>query len=182
MSVVDRSTNRGLRDLRQPDFKLYEDGEEQNILTFESSSAPFDLVLLMDLSGSTKDVAKLIRAAALRFVDAARPADRIAIITFAADAKVVSTLTADRALLRERINSIDTERGDTRLYDATAFAMNEVAKEPKKSRRTAIILMSDGLDGTIPGVSGQYGSQLPYQEILRAIEEFDGVLYTLCLN
>jgi len=182
MSVIDRSTNRGVKDLRQQDFKLYEDGEQQNILAFESSSAPFDLVLLMDLSGSTKDVAKLIRAAALRFVDAARPADRIAIITFAADAKVVSTLTADRALLRDRINSIDTERGDTRLYDATSFAMNEVSKEHKKSRRTAIILMSDGLDGTIPGVSGQYGSQLPYQEVLRLIEEFDGVLYTLCLN
>jgi VWFA-related protein len=182
MSVIDRSTNRGVKDLRQSDFKLYEDGEQQNILTFESASAPFDLVLLMDLSGSTKDVAKLIRAAALRFVDAARPADRIAVITFAADAKVVSSLTADRALLRERINTIDTERGDTRLYDATAFAMNEVSKQPKKSRRTAIILMSDGLDGTIPGVSGQYGSQLPYQEVLRAIEEFDGVLYTLWLN
>jgi VWFA-related protein len=60
--------------------------------------------------------------------------------------------------------------------------MNEVAKDGKKSRRTAIILMSDGLDGTIPGVNGQYGSQLSYQDSLRAVEEFDGVLYTLWLN
>lgn len=182
MSVIDRGTNRGLKGLRQTDFHLFEDGEEQPILTFESSSAPFDLVLLMDLSGSTKDVVKLIRAAALRFVEAARPTDRIAVITFAADARVVSELTSDRDLLRERINTIDTEKGDTRLYDATAFAMNGVSKDLKKSRRTAIIVMSDGLDGTIPGVSGQYGSQLPYLEALRAVEEFDGVLYTLWLN
>ena len=182
MSVIDRGTNRGLKGLRQSDFRLSEDGEEQPILSFESSSAPFDLVLLMDLSGSTKDVAKLIRAAALRFVEAARPTDRIAVITFAADARVVSELTSDRDLLRERINTIDTEKGDTRLYDATAFAMNEVSKDLKKSRRTAIIVMSDGLDGTIPGVSGQYGSQLPYQEALRAVEEFDGVLYMVWLN
>lgn len=182
MSIVDRSTSRGLQGLQQTDFRLFEDGEEQKILQFDSSTAPFDLVLLMDLSGSTKEVVKLIRAAALHFIEAARPADRIAVITFAADAKVVSGLTADRGLLRERINTIDTERGDTRLYDATAFAMNEVIKEAKKTRRTAIILMSDGLDGTIPGVSGQYGSQMPYQEALRSIQEFDGVLYTLCLD
>ena len=72
MSVVDRNTRRGFQGLRREDFQLFEDGEQQNILQFDSSSAPFDLVLLMDLSGSTKDVIKLIRAAALRFVDAAR--------------------------------------------------------------------------------------------------------------
>lgn len=182
MSVVDRSTSRGVMGLRQTDFRLFEDGEEQSILQFDSASAPFDLILLLDLSGSTKQVVKLIREAALHFIEAARPADRIAIISFAADPKVVSDLTADRELLRERIDTIDTERGDTRLYDATAFAMNAVTKGGKKSRRTAIILMSDGLDGTIPGVSGQYGSQLPYREALRSIQEFDGVLYTLCLD
>jgi len=181
-SVVDRSTSRGVRGLAQTDFHLFEDGEEQNIVQFESSSAPFDMILLMDLSGSTKDVVKLIRAAALRFVDAARPADRIGVVTFAGETHVVSELTADREQLRQRINTIDTVRGDTKLYDAAAFAMNDFMKAAKKSRRTAIILMSDGLDGTIPGVNGQNGSQLPYQEMLRNIQEFDGVLYTLWLN
>ena len=182
MSVVDRGTRRGLQGLIREDFKLFEDGEEQKIVQFDSSSAPFDMILVMDLSGSTKEVVKLIREAALHFVDAARPSDRIGVITFAADPKVVSGLTADRELLRQRINTIDTDRGDTRLYDATAFAMNEISRDAKKARRSAIILMSDGLDGTIPGVSGQYGSQMSYQEALRNIQEFDGVLYTLCLD
>jgi VWFA-related protein len=60
--------------------------------------------------------------------------------------------------------------------------MEQVLKEAKKSRRSAIVLMSDGLDGTIPGVSGQQGSRRSYQETLRNIQEFDGVLYTLWLN
>ena len=181
-SVIDRSTNRGIIGLTQADFRLYEDGQEQRVVQFESSSAPFDLVLLIDLSGSTKDVVKLIRAAALRFVEAARPADRIAVITFAGEPSIVSNLTANREQLRERINAIDTARGDTKLYDATDFAMNEVMKDAKKLRRTAIVLMSDGLDGTIPGVSGQVGSRLSYREVLNHIQEFDGVLYTLWLN
>ena len=182
ISVIDRSTNRGLMGLAQSDFKLFEDGQEQRIVQFESSSAPFDLMLLIDLSGSTKDVIKLIRAAAIRFVDAARPADRIGVITFAGEAKVISELTADRELLRQRIETIDTARGDTKLYDATNFTMEELLKESKKSRRSAIVLMSDGLDGTIPGVSGQQGSRRSYPETLRNIQEFDGVLYTLWLN
>jgi VWFA-related protein len=182
ISVIDRGTNRGLVGLGQSDFKLFEDGQEQNIVQFESSNAPFDLVLLIDLSGSTRDVVKLIRAAAVRFVEAARPADRIGIITFAGQASVVSTLTADRDLLRQRVETIDTARGDTKLYDATNFAMDEVLKQAKKSRRTAIVLMSDGLDGTIPGISGQQGSLTPYKDTLHNIQEFDGVLYTLWLN
>jgi VWFA-related protein len=182
ISVIDRGTNRGLLGLGQSDFKLFEDGQEQRIVQFESSSAPFDLMLLIDLSGSTKDVIKLIRAAAIRFVEAARPADRIGVITFAGQPAIVSTLTADRDLLRQRIETIDTARGDTKLYDATNFAMDEVLKESKKSRRTAIVVMSDGLDGTIPGVSGQQGSRSSYQETLRKVQEFDGVVYTLWLN
>ena len=60
--------------------------------------------------------------------------------------------------------------------------MSEVLKQTKNSRRTAIVLMSDGLDGTIPGISGQQGSKTSYQETLRNIQEFDGVLYSLWLN
>jgi VWFA-related protein len=183
ISVIDRSTNRGLLGLAQPDFRLFEDGQEQRIVQFESASAPFDMVLLIDLSGSTREVVKLIREAALRFVNAARPNDRIAVITFAGAPAIVSELTADRELLRQRIETIDTARGDTKLYDATNFAMNQVLKQSKNSRRTAIVLMSDGLDGTIPGISGQQGSvKYTYPETLRNIQEFDGVLYTLWLN
>ena len=153
--------------LGQSDFKLFEDGQEQRIVQFESSSAPFDLMLLIDLSGSTREVVKLIRAAAIRFVEAARPADRIGVITFAGEPTLVSSFTADRELLRQRIETIDTNRGDTKLYDATNFAMEEVLKESKKLRRSAIVLMSDGLDGTIPGVSGQQGSRQTYPDIAK---------------
>jgi VWFA-related protein len=104
------------------------------------------------------------------------------VVTFAGEATVISQLTADRELLRQRIETIDTARGDTKLYDATNFAMEELLKQSKRSRRSAIVLMSDGLDGTIPGVSGQQGSRRTYPDTLRNIQEFDGVLYTLWLN
>jgi VWFA-related protein len=181
MSVIDRNTNRGLVGLGKSDFRLFENGTEQQILQFESSSAPFDLLLLIDLSGSTRDVVKLIRSAALRFVDAARPSDRIGVITFAGQPRVVSPLTLNRQILHQRVNAMDTAPGDTKLYDATDFAVSQLEQDAKNSRRTAIILMSDGLDGSIPGVQGD-GSKLSYKDLLSRVQEFDGVLYTLWLN
>ncbi|MFN2492403.1 MAG: VWA domain-containing protein [Pyrinomonadaceae bacterium] len=182
MSVIDRKTNRGLVGLTKSDFRLFENGTEQQILQFESSSAPFDLLLLIDLSGSTRDVVKLIRSAALRFVDAARPSDRIGVITFAGRPAVVSPLTLNRRMLHERVNAMDTSAGDTKLYDALDFAISHLLQDAKTSRRTAIVVMSDGLDGTIPGVNGQQGSRLPYRDLLSRVREFDGVLYTLWLD
>jgi VWFA-related protein len=181
MSVIDKLTSRGVVGLSQSDFQLFENGTEQKILQFDSSSAPFDLLLVIDLSGSTREVLKLIRAAALRFVDAARPSDRIGVITFAGQPTVVSPLTLDRRILRERISEMATSAGDTKLYDATDFAVNQLLQDAKSARRTAIIMMSDGLDGNIPGVQGD-GSKLLYKDLLNRVAEFDGVVYTLWLN
>jgi VWFA-related protein len=181
VSVIDRGTNRGLKGLAESDFKLFEDGAQQQLAHFESASAPFNLVLLIDLSTSTQEKIGLIREAALHFVEAARPADRIGIITFANVPIVVSPLTSDRAALRQRISAIQQPKGSTKLYDSLAFAMDEVLKDSKDSRRNAIVLMSDGLDSTLPNVDGE-GSTLDYKELLGRVREFDGVLYTLWLD
>jgi VWFA-related protein len=178
VSVIDRGTNRGIVGLKRTDFRLFEDGVEQKIAQFESSAAPFNLVLLIDLSGSTSDVIDLIRTAALHFVDAARPFDRISVITFAGTQVVVSPLTTDRAALRDRINAIAQPKGSTKLYDSIAFAMEQGFKEYKGSGRNAIVLLSDGLDSTLPNVMGE-GSTRPYADIRRAAQEFDGVIYSL---
>jgi VWFA-related protein len=180
VSVIDRGTNRGLKGLAESDFKLFEDGAQQQLAHFESANAPFNLILLIDLSTSTQEKIGLIREAALHFVSAARPADRIGIITFANIPIVVSPLTSDRAALRQRISAIQQPKGSTKLYDSLAFAMDQVLKDSKRARN-AIVLMSDGLDSTLPNVDGE-GSTLDYKELLARMREFDGVLYTLWLD
>jgi VWFA-related protein len=178
VSVVDRGTSRGVNDLTRDNFRLFEDNVPQQIAHFESASAPFNLVLLIDLSGSTTKVVDLIKAAALHFVGAARPFDRIGVITFAGGQVVVSSLTTDHEALRQRINAIERPDGSTKLYDSLAFAMDEVFREAKDSRRNAIVVMSDGLDSVMPNVTGE-GSKLPYDELLRRVKEFDGVVYSI---
>ena len=178
VSVVDRGTNRGVSDLTKENFRLYEDNVAQQIAHFESASAPFNLVLLVDLSGSTAKVVELIKGAALHFVEAARPFDRIGIITFAGGQVVVSPLTTDHTALRQRINAIEKPEGSTKLYDSLAFAMDEVFRQAKDSRRNAIVVMSDGLDSVMPNVTGE-GSTLSYEEVTRRVKEFDGVVYSV---
>jgi len=181
VSVVDRSTSRGVNDLTKEDFRLSEDNVAQQIAHFDSSSAPFNLVLLVDLSGSTTKVVELIKAAALHFVEAARPFDRIGVITFAGGQVVVSSLTTDREALRQRIAAIERPQGSTKLYDSLAFAMEEVFREAKDARRNAIVMMSDGLDSVLPNVTGE-GSKLSYEELVRRAKEFDGVVYSIWVD
>jgi VWFA-related protein len=178
VSVVDRGTNRGVNGLTKEDFRLFENDGQQQIAHFESASAPFNLVLLIDLSGSTATVVELIKSAALHFVDAARPFDRIGVITFAGGQVVVSPLTSDHEVLRQRIRAIQKPEGSTKLYDAAAFAIDEVFRESKDSRRNAIVVISDGLDSVLPNVTGE-GSTLSYQEMIRRAKEFDGVIYSI---
>lgn len=178
VSVVDRGTNHGVNDLTKDDFRLYEGNTQQQIAHFESSTAPFNLLLLIDLSGSTTKVVELIKAAALHFVEAARPFDRIAVITFAGGQVVVSPLTSDHDALRRRISAIQRPDGSTRLYDSVVFAVDEAFREAKDSRRNAIVVISDGLDSVMPNVTGE-GSTQTYQEMLRRVKEFDGVLYSI---
>ncbi|MDT5295935.1 MAG: Ca-activated chloride channel [Acidobacteriota bacterium] len=181
VSVIDRASGRGLAGLAAGDFRIYEDNVEQHIEHFESAEAPFDLLLLLDLSGSTARVTETIRAAARRFVAVTRPQDRIAVITFAGEAVVVSPLTSDRAALRERIDRLAPPKGDTRLHDSLAYALDYLTRGADPARRRALILMSDGLDSTLPNVTGA-GSRIPYEEIRNRVQEFDGVVYTVWTN
>ena len=178
VSVVDRAGGRGLTGLVQDDFQLAEDGVSQRIEHFEASSAPFDLVLLIDLSGSTGKVTDLIRAAALRFIDAARSQDRIAVITFAGETNVVSTLTTERERLRASVRAMGRPDGHTRVYDATAAALDFLEKNAAGQRRRAVVLLSDGLDSTMPNVTG-VGSQLPFEELRSRVQEFEGLFYSI---
>lgn len=177
-SVVDRKSGRGVVGLSGADFKIFEDGREQQITHFEAANAPFDLLLLIDLSGSTARVTDLIRASAQRFVDAVRPNDRVGVVAFAAATQVVSPLTSDKESLRSRLRGMGAPQGDTKLYDAANFALEYLSANSPKQRRRAVVLLSDGLDSALPNVQGE-GSALSYQELRRRVEEFDGLFYTI---
>lgn len=182
VSVFSRNRSQPAAVLQQKDFTVLENGEQQEIAFFASAETPFDLVLLLDLSGSTSDKIGLIRKSARRFVDAARPADRIAIVTFTADIEVVANLTSDHKTLRKSIDSIEKPTGGTNFWDALRFVLEHVlGKSRAEKRRSAVVVMTDGVDNALPDVYGD-GSQTTFEELTQIVRSSDTIVLPIYLD
>jgi len=142
IGVVDRQ-GRPITSLTRGDFNVFEDGVKQTIQRFEPVEAPFSLVLMLDMSGSTINFRQQLKLASQRFLDALAPEDRVAVIQFDAKVKQLSTFSTDRLKTAYAID-IANGKGETNFYDALKFALGELEKEGK--RRKAIVVLTDGLD------------------------------------
>jgi VWFA-related protein len=181
VSVFSRSNGHPIGELQKKDFAVFENGAPEEISFFASASTPFDLVLLLDLSGSTADKLDLIRKSAIRFVKSARPTDRISVVTFTDLPLVVSPLTTDRKQLTERIRKIEKPRGGTQFWDALGFVLKSIYGTKDVSRRQAVIVMSDGVDNALPDVPGA-GSAMSYEELLEAVRASDAIVIPIYLD
>lgn len=179
VSVFSRNASTPVGDLRQKDFVILENGEREEISFFAAASTPFDLVLLIDLSGSTAKKIDLIKKSARRFVEAARPTDRIAIVTFTSQAQLVSSLTSNREALFERIKGIEKPIGGTNLWDSLYFVLKKVVGNA--SRRSAVIMMTDGVDNALPDINGE-GSAISFEQLLEEVRGSDTIVLPIYLD
>ncbi|HJP94386.1 MAG TPA: VWA domain-containing protein [Pyrinomonadaceae bacterium] len=142
IGVVDKQ-GRAVTSLTKDDFVVYEDGVKQSIQHFEPVDAPFSLVLLLDMSGSTVNFRQQLKLASQRFLDALAPEDRVAVVQFNAQVKSLTGFSVDRKKTAYAIE-IAQGAGETHFYDALKYALKELEKEGK--RRKAIVVLTDGLD------------------------------------
>jgi Ca-activated chloride channel homolog len=146
IGVVDKQGH-SITNLSASDFAVYEDGVRRPILHFEPTDAPFSLVMMLDTSGSTVTFRQQIQGAALRFLDALRPEDRVAIVDFNGKGpKLQLSFSTDRHRIAYTIGvTLATGKGETPLYDALKYSMKELEHEAPR-RRKAIVVLTDGLD------------------------------------
>jgi Ca-activated chloride channel family protein len=168
-NVTDRE-GRAIAGLERKDFSVSEGDATREVVDVEPTRTPFNLVLLLDVSGSVEERLDFVRKSALAFVNTVSPQDRVAIISFRDDVQVISGFTTDRSLLAQRIKDIEAG-GGTALYDALAYTLVDTLK-PLRDARTAIVLISDGDDNR---------SFIPFPEILETITETGAVVYPLYL-
>lgn len=167
--------------LAQKDFVVLEDGKTQDIAFFESADAPFDLVLLLDLSGSNKSKLKMIKNSAKRFVESARLVDRIALVTFTDHVALHSSFTLDRKKLKRSIDDIDEAYGGTNFWDALHYVLKNMIVYGPSSRRSAIVVMTDGIDNALTEVPG-VGSSIPFEELLDHIRNSETIVFPIYLD
>ncbi|HEU4833647.1 MAG TPA: VWA domain-containing protein [Pyrinomonadaceae bacterium] len=166
-SVTDRN-GRAIGGMRESDFTVWENGIERRVTNVAPANEPFNLVLLLDVSGSVEERMDFIRKAARDFLRTTSPQDRISIISFRDDIQIISDFSTDRAMLSRKLDEIDAG-GGTALYDALGYVLSEPLRK-LRGERTAIVVMSDGDDNK---------SFLPFPAILEALLESGALVYPL---
>lgn len=167
VSVMDRD-GRYIPNLKKEDFRLWEEGVEQNVAFFSTVDKPFAVVLMIDTSGSTRFRLEDIQEAAITFVNQLRSDDRVMVVSFDDDIRELSEFTNDRGRLRDAIRQTRTGNG-TKLYDAVDMVINR--KLNQISGRKAIVLFTDGVDTT-----SRYAS---YASNVTDAEELDALVYPI---
>jgi len=167
--------------LAKEDFRVQENGQEQTVTYFASTAVPFDLVLVVDLSGSTAEKRNLIKKSTLRFIEAARPADRLAIVTFSGTTNLICPLTLDRAQLAASVLNMEGG-GESHVWDAVKFALDDVLGPKTPERRRAVVLMTDGVDGLLARVGRISGSKTSFADLLEQVRQTDALIVPIYLD
>src|SRR6266542_2186999 len=157
---------RHVPNLSKADFRLWEDGTEQDVAFFASVDKPFSVVLMLDTSGSTRFRLEDIQDAAISFVNQLRADDRVMVVSFDDNIRVLCDFTNDRHTLREAVQHTRPGEG-TKLYDAVDLVINQ--RLNSISGRKAIVLFTDGVDTTSRHAS--------YASNVRDAEELDALIY-----
>jgi VWFA-related protein len=166
VGVVDQR-GRPITNLDRSSFTVYEDGVQQQLTRFETSTAPFSVVMLLDMSGSTKSFRPNIKLSASRFLDALAPEDRVAVVEFYSKINLLNDFTSDKRIAAQSIGLANGE-GDTNLYKALNFALDRLAKE--RTRRKAIVVLTDGVDTDARNDDRKILSQTPEGSMAMALK------------
>jgi VWFA-related protein len=166
-----------LAGLEKDDFQLFEDGVRQDITFFAPNTSPVNLLLLLDLSGSTKDKMKVMRKAAKKFIDSLNPSDRIAVAAFTRRFFVISDFTSDHALLKHRIDDIKNRNAGTAFYDAAWSALDMLAAI--KEARKALVVLTDGVDNSL---DSHLKTRHTFDELRERAAEEDSTIYPIYLD
>lgn len=165
VSVMDRD-GRYVPNLQKEEFRIWEDGVEQDVAFFQSVDKPFSVVLMLDTSPSTQFRLEDIQDAAITFVNQLRSDDKVMVVSFNNDIKILSEFTTDRNKLQRAIQRSKTDDG-TRLYDAIDMVINQQLS--RVQGRKAIVLFTDGVDTTSRRAS--------YESNVMDAQELDALIY-----
>jgi VWFA-related protein len=172
--------------LEKNDFTILEDGKEQTVKYFtRETDLPLTIGLLIDVSGSQRNLIGIERNAAVQFFSKVlRKKDEAFLISFGEEAELLQDYTASVRLLEDGLNNLRVSSGvsglhpgpvptagpprGTVLYDAVYLAATE--KLRSEVGRKVIILITDGVD---------QGSRLTRNQAIEAAQKADAVIYSI---
>ncbi len=172
--------------LEKKDFTILEDGKPQEIKYFtKETDLPLTIGLLVDVSGSQRNLIEIERNAASQFFSQVlRKKDEAFLISFGEDAELLQDYTGSPRLLSDGLSQLRVNSGvsgigpgpvptagqprGTVLYDAVYLAANEKLKT--EVGRKVIVIITDGVDE---------GSRLSINQAVEAAQKSDAVIYSI---
>ncbi len=188
-ATVRDKNKRIVGDLKQSDFKVFEDTQEQQIAFFSKEvTLPITLGLLIDTSGSEQNRLGAEQEAASQFMERVmKKGDEAMVISFDTDVDLLADFTDDRGMVQRAINkarigavntgvvtpgTIPTRSGGgTVFYDAVYLACND--KLATEAGRKALVIITDAEDE---------GSKLRLDEAIEAAQRTDTVIHVLWVH
>jgi VWFA-related protein len=168
-AMVRDRTGRPMDNLRQEDFRIFEDGVDQKITSFSRDQLPLAVALVVDRSGSIAPFISELRHAAYQALSQLKRGDQVALFAFAGDVQRLEDLTTDRQRIADRIAQIRAG-GGTNITDALFNATYYLSAAAHNGRR-AVILVSDN-EATVRGRASQ-------NELIRMAMESETVVYSI---
>jgi Ca-activated chloride channel family protein len=135
--------NRLVTGLEKENFRVYEDGVEQEVVTMSSEDVPVSIGLIFDMSGSMSDKVDKARQAAVQFMRTANPLDQFFLVSFNDRAELTSGFTSSVEELQNRMMFTES-RGRTALLDAIYLGLSQMRGAHNAKR--ALLIISDGGD------------------------------------
>lgn len=131
--------------LEGKNFRIFEDGVEQEITHFASTEVPLVLVLLVETSPAVYLIRYDYLAALYALLDYLKPNDAVALARYDLRWQLVCDFTRDKRLLYHRLRASDYALGmaELNLFDALAHTIGWLAP---LAERKSLLLITTGLD------------------------------------
>lgn len=149
--VIDRN-NRPVSNLREQDFRVFEDGAPQPIDSFSQEEVPISYGLAVDTSGSLRSQLLSVIDAGKTIINSNRSGDETFLVSFISSDKIetIQDFTPSKDLLIDGLDSLYVQGGQTAIIDAVYLSAEHVSEYKKGDdtdrRRRALILITDGED------------------------------------
>jgi Ca-activated chloride channel family protein len=153
--------------LQRDNFRIYQNGVQQEITHFSEDDVPISIGVIFDVSGSMTDKIQKAKMAALQFLKTANPQDEFFLVDISSRAELISPFTSEISILRRRLMSMHAG-GMTALYDAVYLGLSEM--RGAHNSRKALLIISDG---------GDNHSRYSEHDIRQYLKESDVQIYAI---
>ena len=180
------SDGTAITDLKRSDFRIFDDGIEQQLSYFAVGTEPASVALVIDASPSVLRDSDEMKRAALSLVAGLAPADQVAVVDFSAHTYLQADFSSDRELIRRGVDRVDVHQllgdvGGSNIYEAVFLTAAKVFLGSREGRK-AIVLLTDGQDSGLgltldPGTAaprpGQLNNRLTFEDLARSLAAAD---------